>query len=178
MDQRRESESFQFCRVVLPDHSSTILLCKEGQTLRQALIQLCDRRHLSFVALEVFLGSGDKVTVMTQCNVRLTCFSQCLSCIDWVLLWLYSINLLCVDCFSSSSARVSWKCAFNCHDCVADCYRIVTVLDKYWNSKETSCLDYASVAISYIESCVLALHVEGYDKKETVQITGCQINYD
>ena len=61
VDQRRESESFQFCRVVLPDHSSTIVLCKEGQTLRQALVNLCERRHLSFVAHDVFLGGGEKV---------------------------------------------------------------------------------------------------------------------
>ena len=61
VDQRRESESFQFCRVVLPDHSSTIVLCKEGQTLRQALVNLCERRRLSFVAHDVFLGGGEKV---------------------------------------------------------------------------------------------------------------------
>ncbi|XP_022801275.1 regulator of G-protein signaling 12-like isoform X3 [Stylophora pistillata] len=66
VDQRRESESFQFCRVVLPDHSSTILLCKEGQTLRQALMQLCERRHLSLVAHEVFLGGGDKLILLEE----------------------------------------------------------------------------------------------------------------
>lgn len=93
VDQRRESESFQFCRVVLPDHSSTILLCKEGQTLRQALIQLCERRHLSFVAHEVFLGGGDKVAVMTQCNDYLIS-SMSLVLIEFLFI---SISLLCVD---------------------------------------------------------------------------------
>ena len=93
MDQRRESESFQFCRVVLPDHSSTILLCKEGQTLRQALIQLCERRHLSFVAHEVFLGGGDKVAVMTQCNDYLIS-SMSLVLMEFLFI---SISLLCVD---------------------------------------------------------------------------------
>lgn len=64
--QRRESESFQFCRVVLPDHSSTIVLCKEGQTLRQALINLCERRHLSFVVHDVYLGGGDKLVPLEE----------------------------------------------------------------------------------------------------------------
>lgn len=66
VDQRRESESFQFCRVVLPDHSSTIVLCKEGQTLRQALVNLCERRHLSFVAHDVFLGGGEKLVPLEE----------------------------------------------------------------------------------------------------------------
>ena len=77
----------------MPDHSSTILLCKEGQTLRQALMQLCDRRHLSFVAHEVFLGGGDKVAVTTQCPLDFF-FSMSLVLIEFCL---FSINLLCLD---------------------------------------------------------------------------------
>ena len=91
---------------MLPDHSSTILLCKEGQTLRHALIQLCDRRHLSFVAHEVFLGGGDKVDVMTHFSVRLTC---CFLNVSLVLIEFcsFSITEPLMSRLMSSSVRVS-----------------------------------------------------------------------
>ena len=62
---------------MLPDQSSTVLLCKEGQTLRQALVHLCDRRHLSLVAHEVYLGGGDKV--MSRNNSMLVIYLVSLS---------------------------------------------------------------------------------------------------
>lgn len=94
VDQRRESESFQFCRVILPDHSSTILLCKEGQTLRQALMQLCERRHLSLVANEVFLGGGDKVSLFLW---ALTCLLHlfCARCPQYWSTLVVTVKVLC-----------------------------------------------------------------------------------
>ncbi|KAK3710769.1 hypothetical protein QZH41_016752, partial [Actinostola sp. cb2023] len=60
LEGRRESEVFQFCRVILPDHSSTIMTAKQGQTLRQALTQLYERRHMSFVAADVFISGSER----------------------------------------------------------------------------------------------------------------------
>lgn len=66
LEGRRESDVLNFCRVILPDQSSTIMTAKQGQTLRQALTQLCDRRQMSFVATDVFVAGTDRVRKYTH----------------------------------------------------------------------------------------------------------------
>ncbi|KAK3095243.1 hypothetical protein FSP39_012078 [Pinctada imbricata] len=53
-----EDKDVKFCRVILPDGSTTVVCTKPGQTIRAVLGKLCDKRGLSIAAVEVlFLGS-------------------------------------------------------------------------------------------------------------------------
>ncbi|XP_046548501.1 regulator of G-protein signaling 12-like isoform X1 [Haliotis rubra] len=51
---------FKFCRVVLPDGSTTVVCAKPGQSSRSVLGKLCEKRGLSIAAVDVFLLGSDK----------------------------------------------------------------------------------------------------------------------
>lgn len=51
----------KFCRVILPDGSTTVVCTKPGQNIRTVLGRLCEKRGLSIAAVDVFLLGSDKV---------------------------------------------------------------------------------------------------------------------
>lgn len=54
-------ESYKFCRVTLPDNSTTVLYAKPGQSVRATIGKLCDRRNINLASLEVLETGSDKV---------------------------------------------------------------------------------------------------------------------
>ncbi|XP_048584435.1 regulator of G-protein signaling 12 isoform X2 [Nematostella vectensis] len=60
LEGKKENDSMHFCRIVLPDQSSTIVSARHGQTLAEALTRLCERRHMSLAAMGVYLGASNK----------------------------------------------------------------------------------------------------------------------
>ncbi|XP_066278149.1 regulator of G-protein signaling 12-like isoform X1 [Branchiostoma lanceolatum] len=59
-------QSYKFCRVLLPDGSSTVIYAKPGQTIRSALSKLCERRQLPMAAVEVYHLADDKPVDLEQ----------------------------------------------------------------------------------------------------------------
>ena len=55
-------ESHKFCRVILPDSSTTVILASSGRTIQAALSELCQRRQLILELLLVSLAGDDKVS--------------------------------------------------------------------------------------------------------------------
>ncbi|XP_033757456.1 LOW QUALITY PROTEIN: regulator of G-protein signaling loco-like [Pecten maximus] len=59
-EDKETEENFKFCRVILPDGSTTVVCAKPGQRIRSVLGKLCDKRSLSIAAVDVFLLGSDK----------------------------------------------------------------------------------------------------------------------
>uniref|UniRef100_A0A8W8MP22 Regulator of G-protein signaling 12 n=1 Tax=Magallana gigas TaxID=29159 RepID=A0A8W8MP22_MAGGI len=55
-----EEKNMKFCRVILPDGSTTVVCTKPGQNIRTVLGRLCEKRGLSIAAVDVFLLGSDK----------------------------------------------------------------------------------------------------------------------
>ncbi|XP_056005277.1 regulator of G-protein signaling 12-like isoform X4 [Ostrea edulis] len=55
-----EEKNLKFCRVILPDGSTTVVCTKPGQNVRTVLGRLCEKRGLSIAAVDVFLLGSDK----------------------------------------------------------------------------------------------------------------------
>ncbi|XP_055901258.1 regulator of G-protein signaling loco-like isoform X2 [Biomphalaria glabrata] len=51
---------FKFCRIVMPDGSTTVVCAKPGQTCRSVLSKLCEKRSISIASVDVFLLGSDK----------------------------------------------------------------------------------------------------------------------
>ena len=51
----------KFCRMILPDGSTTVVYAKSGQTIRSVLHKQCERRNMQMSAMEVFHVGSDKV---------------------------------------------------------------------------------------------------------------------
>ncbi len=62
-DSLNAKESHKFCRVILPDNSTTVIAAKAGLSVRASLLKLCERRHISLAAIDVFQVGSDKVSV-------------------------------------------------------------------------------------------------------------------
>ncbi|XP_077992023.1 regulator of G-protein signaling 12-like isoform X2 [Glandiceps talaboti] len=48
------SKEQKFCRVILPDNSTTVIVAKRGQSVRAALKLLCERRRIPIASMEVY----------------------------------------------------------------------------------------------------------------------------
>ncbi|XP_060064951.1 regulator of G-protein signaling loco-like isoform X2 [Ylistrum balloti] len=59
-EDKETEDNFKFCRVILPDGSTTVVCAKPGQRIRSVLGKLCDKRSLSIAAVDVFLLGSDK----------------------------------------------------------------------------------------------------------------------
>ncbi|XP_069139918.1 regulator of G-protein signaling 14-like [Argopecten irradians] len=59
-EDQETDDNFKFCRVILPDGSTTVVCAKPGQRIRSVLGKLCDKRSLSIAAVDVFLLGSDK----------------------------------------------------------------------------------------------------------------------
>ncbi|XP_052099872.1 regulator of G-protein signaling 12-like isoform X2 [Mytilus californianus] len=55
-----DEQNFKFCRVIMPDGSTTVVCARPGQTIRTVLGKLCDKRSLSIAGVDVFLLGSDK----------------------------------------------------------------------------------------------------------------------
>ncbi|XP_061194561.1 regulator of G-protein signaling 12-like isoform X2 [Saccostrea echinata] len=55
-----EEKNMKFCRVILPDGSTTVVCTKPGQNIRTVLGRLCEKRSLSIAAVDVFQLGSDK----------------------------------------------------------------------------------------------------------------------
>ncbi|XP_059145141.1 regulator of G-protein signaling 12-like isoform X2 [Physella acuta] len=51
---------FKFCRIVMPDGSTTVVCAKPGQTSRSVLSKLCEKRSVSIASVDVFLLGSDQ----------------------------------------------------------------------------------------------------------------------
>ena len=60
-----EPEQPRFCRVIMPDGSTTVVGAKQGQTINYVLGKMLDKRGLSIASVDVFLLGSDKV----YCNI-------------------------------------------------------------------------------------------------------------
>lgn len=60
-DKPENEENLKFCRVILPDGSTTVVYAKQGQTIRHVLSALCEKRNMSVAAIDVFLLGSDRV---------------------------------------------------------------------------------------------------------------------
>ena len=68
-------DNLQFCRVILPDGSTTVIYACVGQSIRTALSKLCERRHLAMPAVDVFELGSDKVNFNVDWLINpLECF--------------------------------------------------------------------------------------------------------
>ena len=55
-------ENQKFCRVILPDKSTTVIYAKPGQSIKGGLYKLCERRGINTALMEVVLVGQDKVS--------------------------------------------------------------------------------------------------------------------
>lgn len=67
-----EEKNMKFCRVILPDGSTTVVCTKPGQNIRTVLGRLCEKRGLSIAAVDVFLLGSDKVRNRKNPNPKLS----------------------------------------------------------------------------------------------------------
>ncbi|XP_060085665.1 regulator of G-protein signaling loco-like [Ylistrum balloti] len=59
-DDHENGDDFHFCRVILPDGSSTVVSAKPGQTVEAVLGRLCTKRNIPFKAIDVSLVGSTK----------------------------------------------------------------------------------------------------------------------
>ncbi|XP_052771613.1 regulator of G-protein signaling loco-like isoform X3 [Mya arenaria] len=55
-----EAEQPRFCRVIMPDGSTTVVGTRHGQSIHHILGKLCEKRSLSIASVDVFLLGSDK----------------------------------------------------------------------------------------------------------------------
>lgn len=55
-----DEHNFKFCRVIMPDGSTTVVCARPGQSIRTVLGKLCEKRSLSIAGVDVFLLGSDK----------------------------------------------------------------------------------------------------------------------
>jgi hypothetical protein len=91
-----EEKNVKFCRVILPDGSTTVVCAKPGQNVRTVLGRLCEKRSLSIAAVDVFLLGSDKVRIQHISGINLVYVHAYWSCyITYTL-----ILQLCLPIFS------------------------------------------------------------------------------
>lgn len=66
-DSQEVSESqFKFCRIVMPDGSTTVVCAKPGQSTRFVLGKLCEKRSISLASVDVFLLGSDRLLDLNE----------------------------------------------------------------------------------------------------------------
>lgn len=69
------NKDVKFFRVTMPDGSTTVVKAKPGTPIKEALSKLCERRTLTFAALEVTLIGQEKVIISFEFNFENTGFN-------------------------------------------------------------------------------------------------------
>ncbi|XP_070540397.1 regulator of G-protein signaling 12-like isoform X4 [Ptychodera flava] len=59
-------EQDKFCRVILPDNSTTVIYARKGQSVRAALKLLCERRRIAIASLEVYDVKTNQMYALDQ----------------------------------------------------------------------------------------------------------------
>ncbi|XP_070540401.1 regulator of G-protein signaling 14-like isoform X3 [Ptychodera flava] len=59
-------EQDKFCRVILPDNSTTVIYARKGQIVRAALKLLCERRRIAIASLEVYDVKTNQMYALDQ----------------------------------------------------------------------------------------------------------------
>ncbi|XP_069117934.1 regulator of G-protein signaling loco-like [Argopecten irradians] len=59
-DSKDKTDDYQFCRVTLPDGSTTVVSAKPGQTIETVLGRLCTRRGVPYRMIDVVLAGSTK----------------------------------------------------------------------------------------------------------------------
>ena len=59
-----ESETPKFCRVIMPDGSTTVVGTRQGQTIHYILGKLCEKRGLAIASVDVLLLGSDMVWIL------------------------------------------------------------------------------------------------------------------
>ncbi|XP_055052325.2 regulator of G-protein signaling 12 isoform X1 [Misgurnus anguillicaudatus] len=60
------------CTVTLPDGSSCCVPLRQGASIRQVLLELCQKQHINLAAVDLFLTGGEKPLVLDQESVTLS----------------------------------------------------------------------------------------------------------
>ncbi|XP_013409534.1 uncharacterized protein LOC106173091 isoform X2 [Lingula anatina] len=53
-------ENYKLCRVILPDGATTVIYAKPGQTVKDAVLSLCEKRGLILATLDVLIVGSEK----------------------------------------------------------------------------------------------------------------------
>uniref|UniRef100_A0A8B9KCH4 Regulator of G protein signaling 12a n=1 Tax=Astyanax mexicanus TaxID=7994 RepID=A0A8B9KCH4_ASTMX len=61
------------CAVTLPDASSCCVPLRQGASIRQVLLELCQKQHINLAAVDLFLVGGEKPLVLDQDSMTLSC---------------------------------------------------------------------------------------------------------
>ncbi|KAK7176899.1 hypothetical protein R3I93_000978 [Phoxinus phoxinus] len=61
------------CTVILPDGSSCSIPLRQGASIRQVLLELCQKQHINLAAVDLFLTGGEKPLVLDQDSNTLNC---------------------------------------------------------------------------------------------------------
>ncbi|XP_051504361.1 regulator of G-protein signaling 12-like isoform X2 [Myxocyprinus asiaticus] len=60
------------CTVTLPDGSSCCVPLRQGASIRQVLLELCQKQHINLAAVDLFLTGGEKPLVLDQDSITLS----------------------------------------------------------------------------------------------------------
>ncbi|KAK2860604.1 hypothetical protein Q7C36_004770 [Tachysurus vachellii] len=60
------------CTVALPDGSSCCVCLKQGASIRQVLLELCQKQNINMAAVDLFLVGGEKPLVLDQDSMSLS----------------------------------------------------------------------------------------------------------
>ncbi|XP_073692473.1 regulator of G-protein signaling 12 isoform X2 [Garra rufa] len=60
------------CTVLLPDGSSCSIPLRQGASIRQVLLELCQKQHINLAAVDLFLSGGEKPLVLDQDSITLS----------------------------------------------------------------------------------------------------------
>uniref|UniRef100_A0A8C1CQT0 Regulator of G protein signaling 12a n=1 Tax=Cyprinus carpio carpio TaxID=630221 RepID=A0A8C1CQT0_CYPCA len=60
------------CTVMLPDGSSCSIPLRQGASIRQVLLELCQKQHINLAAVDLFLTGGEKPLVLDQDSITLS----------------------------------------------------------------------------------------------------------
>lgn len=85
----QDRKSYQLCKVVLPDNSTTILPCKPGEILSSVIQKLLEKREFTYSAFEVISVSSGKViyTNQLQVQMKLICNYTFSFSRQWIQIW-------------------------------------------------------------------------------------------
>ncbi|GFO30557.1 regulator of G-protein signaling 12 [Plakobranchus ocellatus] len=64
--QELPESQFKFCRIVMPDGSTTVVCAKPGQSTRYVLSKLCEKRSISLASVDVFLLGSDRLLDLNE----------------------------------------------------------------------------------------------------------------
>uniref|UniRef100_A0A8C1KCE8 Regulator of G protein signaling 12a n=1 Tax=Cyprinus carpio TaxID=7962 RepID=A0A8C1KCE8_CYPCA len=60
------------CTVMLPDGSGCSIPLRQGASIRQVLLELCQKQHINLAAVDLFLTGGEKPLVLDQDSITLS----------------------------------------------------------------------------------------------------------